>query len=343
MYFAKNAPDLPPRPGMATQQLLNSNDNQLTPRRANKKLLPMTNKLALNDNKLLLNNQLSNKTNISSSTHYQTAVANQLLSNGGDCSTLQRTIPNPTPVKPSEDERMHLLTLNPREFFKYKYEKSSSMITNSHDDLDQLNELDNNKSYCGLLYIHLLAGRGLRSQANDSLNSTNPLTANLTSSLSTYRDLYCVIECDRQHKARTVVRSGESSFDWDEKFELDLFEIKELSFLLYSWDTQFKHKLCYKGIINLSNLNLEQNSAHSLAMKMDGKGKGTLYLKIIYSELRICYARKHFANKLFGGDLEMIVARENQGLNIPLIVKKCVDEIENRGMDLIGKVLIFIN
>ena len=33
----------------------------------------------------------------------------------------------------------------------------------------------------------------------------------------------------------------------------------------------------------------------------------------------------------------MIVARENQGLSVPLIVKKCVEEVENRGMDLIGE------
>lgn len=310
-YFNKNAPDLPPRPGIAT--LINDQTS-----RSNKKRdLPMTNKLALNNT-----NKLLNKTNISSTlnSHYQTDTLN-----------LQRTIPNPTPVKPSENERMNLLTLNPREFFKYKYEKS--MIDNSHENVDQLNELDN-KTFNGLLYIHLLAGRGLRVQTDDVLNSS------LTTSLSsTYRDLYCVIECDRQHKARTVVRSGQSSFDWDEKFELDIFEVKEVAFLLYSWDTQFKHKLCYKGLINLSNLNLEQNSAHSLALKMEGKG--TLYLKIVYSELRICYARKHFPNKLFGNDLEMIVARENQGLSVPLIVKKCVEEVENRGLDLIGKLLLF--
>lgn len=264
----------------------------------------MTNKLAaLNSNKLL------SKSNISS--HYPTSA--------GDSSTLGRTIPNPTPVKPSEDERMHLLTLNPREFFKYKYEK----MVGSRENMDQLNDHDLNKTYNGLLYIHLLAGRGLRSQSSDALPTAN------------YRDLYCVIECDRQHKARTVVRSGETSFDWDEKFELDLFEVKEIAFLLYSWDPQHKHKLCYKGMINLSNLSLEQNPGHSLALKMDGKG--TLYLKLVYSELRICYARKHFPNKLFGGDLEMIVARENQGLSVPLIVKKCVEEVESRGMDLIGE------
>lgn len=47
------------------------------------------------------------------------------------------------------------------------------------------------------------------------------------------RDLYCVLECDRVHKARTVVRTGDLVFDWDETFELDLLSNKELDFLIY--------------------------------------------------------------------------------------------------------------
>lgn len=64
--------------------------------------------------------------------------------------------------------------------------------------------------------------------------------------LGTTRDLYCVLECDRIHKARTVVRTGDLVFDWDETFELDLVGNKELDFLIYSWDPQYRHKLCYK-------------------------------------------------------------------------------------------------
>ena len=42
-----------------------------------------------------------------------------------------------------------------------------------------------------MLWIHLLAGRGLRS---------TPETAQAQPQV---RDLYCVLECDRVHKART--------------------------------------------------------------------------------------------------------------------------------------------
>jgi len=225
---------------------------------------------------------------------------------------LRGSIPNPTPVKPSEDGRLHLLSLNPREFFKYRPEKPDGGIQND--------------GYSGLLNVHLLAGRGLRASAGHAAEH--------------FRDVYCVIECDRIHKARTVVRSGEHSFDWDEVFELDLFDTKEIAFLLYTWDPLFRHKLCYKGILHLASLSLNETPAHSLALKMEPRG--TLYLKLRYKELQLAFQRPNLtnttqtANALFGVDLETVINRENSGLNVPLIVKRCIEEIEKRGADLVG-------
>jgi hypothetical protein len=221
---------------------------------------------------------------------------------------LRGSIPNPTPVKPSEDGRLHLLSLNPREFFKYRPEKPESGIQS--------------EGYSGLLNVHLLAGRGLRASAGHTAEH--------------FRDVYCVIECDRIHKARTVVRSGEHSFDWDEVFELDLFDTKEIAFLLYTWDPTFRHKLCYKGILHLASLSLNETPAHSLALKMEPRG--TLYLKLRHKDLQLAFQRPQSTatNALFGVDLETLVNRENSGLNVPLIVKRCVEEIEKRGSDLVG-------
>lgn len=157
---------------------------------------------------------------------------------------------------------------------------------------------------------------------------------------TTNRDLYCVIECDRVHKARTVVRSGDSSFDWDEIFELDLVETRIVSLLLYSWDPQYRHKLCYKGSIKLYNLTLKDPTVHSLSLKMEPKG--TLYIKLRYKDISVSFQRipcqpsSAIPNPLFGVDLESVVNRENSGLNIPLVVKKCTLEVEERGVNLVG-------
>lgn len=109
----------------------------------------------------------------------------------------------------------------------------------------------------GMIWVHLLAGRGLR---------MTPEGAQIPQQNSV-RDLYCVLECDRIHKARTVVRSGDLQFDWDESFELDLVSNKQLDVLVYSWDPQHRHKLCYRGSVSLSTL-LRQAQLHQLAVKV---------------------------------------------------------------------------
>lgn len=271
-------------------------------------------------------------------------------------------IPNPTPVRASDDSRMHLLTLNPREFFKYKYDKGlsshqlsdprdilhSSLSGDPHDSLNTpassllgSNVIDSSiprsgMGFSGLIWIHLLAGRGLRA-TQPSLPTANGLpNGPIKPVAGMNRDLYCVIECDRVHRARTVVRSGESSFDWDEVFELDLVDCKEVSFLLYSWDPESKHKLCYKGIVNLISLSLAKTPVHSLALKMEPRG--TLYIKMRYKEPAIAFQRPvpQDSSGIFGVDVETVVTRENSGSKVPLLLKRCLEEVEKRGLNVVG-------
>lgn len=124
----------------------------------------------------------------------------------------------------------------------------------------------------GMIWIHLLAGRGLRS---------TPEGAQQTVAQNTIRDLYCVLECDRVHKARTVVRSGDLQFDWDESFELDLVSNKQLDVLVYSWDPQHRHKLCYRGAVSLSTV-LRQSPLHQLALKVNFLSNHCNSMKYIY-------------------------------------------------------------
>jgi len=103
------------------------------------------------------------------------------------------------------------------------------------------------------------------------------------------RDLHCVLECDRVHKARTVVRTGDLVFDWDETFELDLLSNKELDFLIYSWDQQYRHKLCYKGSVHLASL-VRDSPVHQLALKIEPRG--TLYLRLRHTDPYQTFIRK---------------------------------------------------
>lgn len=63
------------------------------------------------------------------------------------------------------------------------------------------------------------------------------------------------------------MRTGELQFDWDEAFELDLVDNRQLDVLVYSWDPQHRHKLCYRGAVTLPDL-LSRAASHQLAIKV---------------------------------------------------------------------------
>ncbi|XP_012256075.2 rho GTPase-activating protein 100F isoform X4 [Athalia rosae] len=272
-----------------------------------------------------------------------------------------RNIPNPTPTR-TQDQR--LLDINPAEFLKYKIEKPPTVGTPSSTSslLSSLGEAnaggDLASGVSGLLWVHLLAGRGLRSTTSSSA-ATTPSTPSGQPSLGScgLRDLYCVLECDRVHKARTVVRTGDLMFDWDETFELDLVGNRQLDLLVYSWDPQHRHKLCYKGSVHLGTL-LKESPLHQLALKVEPRG--TLYLRLRYTDAHQTFKRRGLpvislatrVAPLFGVDLDTVVSRESKtggvpgGVstalvmsstqNVPIIVWRCVEEVERRGLDIIG-------
>ncbi|XP_063924009.1 rho GTPase-activating protein 100F isoform X4 [Zophobas morio] len=273
--------------------------------------------------------------------------------------------PSPVPTPSGTLPRGHRqLDINPAEFLKYKIEKPGlpsgssihglSSLTGAGGALSSISD----EPVSGMLWVHLLAGRGLRASTGTS-TATTPVTPSGTSpsiSGSTgLRDLYCVLECDRVHKARTVVRTGDLVFDWDESFELDLVNNRELDLLIYSWDPQYRHKLCYKGSVYLPTL-LKSGPIHQLALKIEPRG--TLYLRLRHTDSQTLYRRKASSTlslsrtaPLFGVDLESVVNRESKtggvpggvatGLvsstqQIPIIIKRCVEEVERRGLDIIG-------
>ncbi|KAH8361108.1 hypothetical protein KR200_007307 [Drosophila serrata] len=235
-----------------------------------------------------------------------------IMSTGGH----QSPAPTPSATLPRQHRQ---IDINPAEFAKYKLDKPIVDIG----------------GVSGMLWIHLLAGRSLRTAPEGaSGGAAQP---------GQTRDLYCVIECDRVHKARTVVRSGDLQFDWDESFELDLVGNKQLDVLVYSWDPQHRHKLCYRGAISLSAI-LRQSPLHQLALKVEPRG--TIYIRMRHTDPLALYKRRGLSSlragypTLFGADLETVVNRESKGAPgcapVPIVLRRCVEEVERRGLDIIG-------
>ncbi|XP_032511039.1 rho GTPase-activating protein 100F isoform X2 [Danaus plexippus] len=248
------------------------------------------------------------------------------------------TCPNPSPVPTPGSRHQRHLDINPNEFLKYKVDKpGQGGLSSSMTGLSRLSG-----GVSGMLWVHLLAGRGLRPAPTGS-SPGSPPSGPLAPPQPPVapRDLYCVLECDRVHKARTVVRTGELQFDWDESFELELVDNRQLDVLVYSWDPQHRHKLCFRGAVTLPDL-LARSPFHQLAIKMEPRG--TLYMRVRHTEPHELFRRRVAPSRiapapLFGAELEAVVARELRPPHappVPLVVRRCVEEIERRGLDIIG-------
>ncbi|KOB77807.1 putative rho-gtpase-activating protein [Operophtera brumata] len=212
--------------------------------------------------------------------------------------------PNPSPVPTPGSRHQRHLDFNPSEYTKYKVEKPSAGLSTSMTGLSRIGG-----RVSGMLWVHLLAGRGLRPGGAGSPSSPPGAPLSHRDPPVAPRDLYCVLECDRVHKARTVVRTGELQFDWDESFELELVDNRQLDVLVYSWDPQHRHKL------------LRHTEPPELFRRRGIVGRAS--------------------PSLFGAELEAVVARECSRTDrhnppVPLIVRRCVEEIERRGLDIIG-------
>ncbi|XP_075677737.1 rho GTPase activating protein at 100F isoform X2 [Dermatophagoides pteronyssinus] len=221
--------------------------------------------------------------------------------------------------------------------------------------------------YSGLLVIHLLGVRGLQF---DHLIPAKNIVSSTATAATTKRVLYSVVECDRIYKARTVaVQSHENNntnFDWDEVFDIDLFDTKEVSFLFYTWDQSLpdlnmRHKQCSKGTIHLPSIpGLITQHVHAFELRLYDTPGAMFYIKLEYHDLTQTFKRSKRSGggvggnlrttnrssiggniggneqPLFGVDLETIIQREQSGYSIPIIIKRCCDEIEKRGLYMLG-------
>ncbi len=249
-------------------------------------------------------------------------------------SPAQRTLPHRSTSKPSQTAQMHEVhTLSrgrpPSMELDSKTGKAKDLglarkplqIRTEEFKLYQP-DLEDRKakfdhSIDGLFCVHLFCGHGLKS------------------SRTMLRDLYCVIEVDSINKARTMIRTGAINFDWDEAFDIELENAHEMSFLIYSWDPNTRHRLCFSGTVGLQAL-LHYGNHQKIALKLEPKG--ILYLNFTYKDCAVTLQRAPSVRKngVFGVPLENIVRREKSGQQVPILVKRCIEEVERRGLDHVG-------
>ncbi|XP_049645241.1 rho GTPase-activating protein SYDE1 isoform X2 [Suncus etruscus] len=147
------------------------------------------------------------------------------------------------------------------------------------------------------------------------------------------RDLCCLLQVDGVARARTgPLRAGPGFLRLDHTFHLELEAARLLRALVLAWDPGVRrHRPCAQGAVLLPAL-FRGCQAQQLAVNLEPQG--LLYAKLTLSEQR--EAPGTAEPRVFGLPLPLLVEREQPPGQVPLIIQKCVAQIERRGLRVVG-------
>ncbi|XP_041863135.1 rho GTPase-activating protein SYDE2 isoform X2 [Melanotaenia boesemani] len=153
------------------------------------------------------------------------------------------------------------------------------------------------------------------------------------------RDVYCAIQVDSVNKARTALLTCRTTFlDMDHTFNIELENAQHLKLVVFSWEpTPKRNRVCCHGTVVLPTL-FRVTRSHQLAVKLEPRG-------LIYVKLSLMEQWQNSLDggpdgdrepQVFGVEAWRVVERENTGLMVPLLISKCINEIEKRGCQVVG-------
>ncbi|XP_074008559.1 rho GTPase-activating protein SYDE2 [Numenius arquata] len=172
----------------------------------------------------------------------------------------------------------------------------------------------------GLMSIHFYGAEDLKPPRIDS------------------KDVFCAIQVDSVNKARTALLTCRTTFlDMDHTFNIEIENAQHLKLVVFSWEpTPRKNRVCCHGTVALPTL-FRVTKTHQLAVKLEPRG-------LIYVKLSLMEQWENSLDGLdadrepvmFGVDAQKVVEKENAGLMVPLLMHKCILEIEKRGCQVVG-------
>ncbi|KAM6065942.1 rho GTPase-activating protein SYDE2 isoform 2-T2 [Chlamydotis macqueenii] len=172
----------------------------------------------------------------------------------------------------------------------------------------------------GLMSIHFYGAEDLKPPRIDS------------------KDVFCAIQVDSVNKARTALLTCRTTFlDMDHTFNIEIENAQHLKLVVFSWEpTPRKNRVCCHGTVALPTL-FRVTKTHQLAVKLEPRG--LIYVKLSLMEQWENSLDGFDADRepvMFGLDVRKVVEKENAGLMVPLLMQKCILEIEKRGCQVVG-------
>ncbi|XP_055470391.1 rho GTPase-activating protein SYDE2 isoform X1 [Psammomys obesus] len=172
----------------------------------------------------------------------------------------------------------------------------------------------------GLMSVHFYGAEGLKPPRIDS------------------KDVFCAIQVDSVNKARTALLTCRTTFlDMDHTFNIEIENAQHLKLVVFSWEpTPRRNRVCCHGTVVLPTL-FRVTKTHQLAVKLEPRG--LIYVKLTLMEQwenSLHGLDKNRESVMFGVDIQKVVEKENVGLMVPLLIQKCIMEIEKRGCQVVG-------
>ncbi|KAM6307851.1 LOW QUALITY PROTEIN: rho GTPase-activating protein SYDE1 [Podargus strigoides] len=147
------------------------------------------------------------------------------------------------------------------------------------------------------------------------------------------REVCCVLQVDAVNRARTALLARKAAFlALNHTFNLELEGAQHLKVLIFSWDpASGRNRLCCHGTVVLPHI-FRGCRAQQLAVRL--QPRGVLYSKFTLVEQWETPGERE--PRVFGVELGQLVEREKTPTKVPLLIQKCVAEIEKRGLKVVG-------
>uniref|UniRef100_A0A669QDZ6 Synapse defective Rho GTPase homolog 1 n=1 Tax=Phasianus colchicus TaxID=9054 RepID=A0A669QDZ6_PHACC len=146
-------------------------------------------------------------------------------------------------------------------------------------------------------------------------------------------EVFCVLQVDGVNRARTALLPCKAAFlGLNHTFNLELEGAQLLKVIVFSWDpSSCRNRLCCHGAVLLPHI-FRGSRAQQLAVQL--QPRGVLFSKFTLVEQWEGAGERQ--PRVFGVELGQLVEREKTATKVPLLIQKCVAEIEKRGLKVVG-------